>query len=203
MFIFLIPIYFVFACNNSDQSGDKHYKDSIASADSTKTNTEELYIFSNNNVGSLKIGCSKAEIQKYYKDCDFINTEGGYYGLGGGYPTIKVKRGQADLFLYFTNFDSDKATGFLILSPLYHTRTGIRVGMTTGELKKIYPDCKIGINMESLVNEGIYLEKEHLILSFPYNKKTPIGHYSKDSIIDTDKMRLDGKVESILLKPSS
>ena len=205
MRIFLLSFITVlfFSCTNFIKQ--EKQENSVPVKDSLKQNDTDPYIISKATLGRLKIGCLFKDVKEIYKDCDFVKEDTHKYGLDGGGYGYCVRKNKEDLFFFWTWDNQDTVRGFYIISPKFHTRSGINTGMTSGNIKKNYPYCSIYRNDELPNIETLDLKSEGVLLIFITNEKNRVGQDYGDLengviAIYAQEMRKDAHIDYIALK---
>ena len=123
------------------------------------------------------------------------------YGIDGGYSGILISKANEKLFALWINPDNKKVESIICLSDKYHTKSGIRTGMSINELKKIYPNIKIKVNGLIWNHEMIKIDSENLYLGFFSSKDNRIGKYLLN-VVDEEvsEMQKDAKVNYIWIE---
>lgn len=156
------------------------------------------------SVGKARIGMPAAKLKELYKGCLFTPTYLAKYGFDGGSgkpDAVTVSSAGRKLFIYFLNWQTKKAAGFIVLSPAYKTAAGIHVGSTSGQLKAAVPAVRVGphefVENQQIASAGT---EEHLGLEYIF-QRGPMGKNS-DSMEASEIATLDAKVSWILIKPN-
>ncbi len=163
---------------------------------------DSFFLIKESTVGQLQIGMDIQKIKEIYKGYEFKEESASNYGIDGeGKGTLITKNNEYYLFYYAFEGENTLA-GIICLNPKYHSKTGIRVGMTIRELKKIYPDCVVRIN-EEFDSEYIFIEEEKLFIEPTSETGEKIGNYDSDSesiTHETKSMNPDGTIFLMIIK---
>ena len=156
------------------------------------------------SVGKARIGMSATKLKETYKGCLFTPTYLAKYGFDGGSgkpDAVTVSSAGQKLFIYFLNWQTKKASGFIVLSPAYKTAAGIHVGSTSGQLKAAVPAVWVGphefVENQQIASAGT---EEHQGLEYIF-QRGPMGR-NRDSIEPSEIAISSAKVSWILIKPN-
>jgi len=164
----------------------------------------DTFLIQKGKVGPIAIGMPPIKLKRLYKNFEFREIDAFYYGLDGDGTGTLVSKNQIPYLFYVLDEDSLNIKFLICLNPKYHTSSGIRPGMTIKQLKSIFPDCEVRINME---NDSEYIDFEDLDIScdLEYIQGERAGNYGnqeKDPEIDIPKtkiIRSDVKIYSIMV----
>lgn len=144
-----------------------------------------------------------AKLKEAYNGCLFTPTYLAKYGFDGGSgkpDAVTVSSAGQKLFIYFLNWQTKKASGFIVLSPVYKTAAGVHVGSTSGQLKAAVPAVRVGphefVENQQIASAGT---EEHLGLEYVF-QRGPMGK-NRDSIEPSEIATPSAKISWILIKP--
>ena len=167
------------------------------------TGFPDVLIITENSVGKARIGMTVAKLKEAYNGCLFTPTYLAKYGFDGGSgkpDAVTVSSAGQKLFIYFLNWQTKKASGFIVLSPVYKTAAGVHVGSTSGQLKAAVPAVRVGphefVENQQIASAGT---EEHLGLEYVF-QRGPMGK-NRDSIEPSEIATPSAKISWILIKP--
>jgi hypothetical protein len=159
----------------------------------------DTFFIAENDSSFFRIGIHENVIRnifKNYQDTTFAVVDVGIYGEGDGTLILKDT---TPYFFFYPDDESKRIKCFIFYHDKFHTNTGIHPGMTVGQIKKIYPDCKVGISIED-DTEYIYIPEEKIYCELEYIPGIRAGDYNEltdDENGETSKINLKAKVFSV------
>jgi hypothetical protein len=155
------------------------------------------YLISGDSAGSLNMGMDVDKVKALFTNCTFEEVDLANFGVDGGGTGFLVKKQNEWIVVFWAN-EQKKVAGIICLSSKYHTKKGIRPKMNVKELKKIFPNATIQINLIFSNYEFIILKKEKVSVDFISSESNRVGKYKNiDPEEATSEMRLDARIYSI------
>lgn len=151
---------------------------------------------------NVSLDMSEDEVRALYSDCEFIPVDPGDYGLcDGGNPTFDVVRNNTVLFFFWNHHEGEKLGGFILLDPKQSWNNAY-VGMTVGDLLKLFPEAQGTISLLDS-SESIFTAQEN---NCWFRLNTTEGDYAADYTFDEGEYQfvqfddLEKQIESIFIK---
>ncbi len=123
------------------------------------------------------IGMEINDLKKAYNNYQFLDTPAYYFGIDGEERDLVIAKNDVPQLFIWTSSDQ-KVNGLYSLTSSFHTDNNLRVGMTIKEVKKIYPDCEISVDVMDDNLEYIYIADQGVQLCFMTNENR-IGIYKE------------------------
>ena len=128
------------------------------------------------------IGMDISELKKAYNNYQFLDTPAYYFGIDGEERDLVIAKNNVPQLFIWTGSDQ-KVNGLYSLTSNFHTDNNLKVGMTIKEVKKIYPDCEISVDVMDGNLEYIYIPDKGVQLCFMTNENR-IGIYKETNAVE-------------------
>jgi hypothetical protein len=151
-------------------------------------NTVDTFYIADNDSSLYRIGIHEKKIKQIFRNYRDTTFGAIYVGIDGEGDGTLILNGNVPYLFIYSNDEDSTIIGYIFYFHKFHTKTGIHPGMTVGQLKRIYPECKVSISME-FDEESIYIPEEDISCNLEYNPGVRAGFYSDSTNVDNQETK--------------
>ena len=134
------------------------------------------------SIDKVFIGMDINELKKQYANYQFLDTPVYCFGIDGEERDLVIAKDNTPLLFIWTGSEN-QVNGVYSLNKSFHTDNNLKVGMTIREIKKIYSDCEISVDVSDVNLEYILIPDKKVQLCFMTNENR-IGIYKELNAVE-------------------